>query len=121
MVNLILCKTATRTDDIFSQVRDFLSLAKEIKTFICDGSDQKHMFNFKLNSFFSHRFIQFCIDSKGYRGCDFKPTSEDDQDLIARLKRVHLDSKEALDAVESAVDDTVTQAEQPAWHRHEEF
>jgi len=53
-----------------------------------------------------NRFIQFCIDSKGYRGCDFKPSSEDDQDLVDRLKRVHLDSKEAL--------------EQPAWHRHEE-
>lgn len=70
---------------------------------------------------FPHRFIQFCIDSKGYRGCDFKPALEDDQDLIARLKRVHLDSRGALDAVESVVDDTVTQAEQPAWHRHEEF
>ena len=59
-----------------------------------------------MSSFiFFHRFIQFCIDSKGYRGCDFKPSSEDDQDLVDRLKRVHLDSKEAL--------------EQPAWHRHE--
>lgn len=74
-----------------------------------------------MSSFiFFHRFIQFCIDSKGYRGCDFKPSSEDDQDLIDRLKRVHLDSKEALDAVEFVVGDTVTQTEQPAWHRHEE-
>ena len=67
------------------------------------------------------RFIQFCIDAKGYRGCDFKPATEDDQDLIERLKRVHLDSKEALAAVETVADDSVTQAEQPAWHRDEDF
>lgn len=60
-------------------------------------------------------FIQFCIDAKGYRGCDFKPASEVDQDLIDRFKRVHLDSKEALDAVETSAD------EQPAWHRDEDF
>lgn len=67
------------------------------------------------------RFIQFCIDAKSYRGCDFKPATEDDQDLINRLKRVHLDSKEALDAVDLNADVTVTQAEQPAWHRREDY
>lgn len=61
------------------------------------------------------RFIQFCIDYRGYRGCDFKPAAEVDQDLIDRLKRVHLDSKEALDAVETIVD------EQPAWNRDEDY
>lgn len=68
-----------------------------------------------------NRFIKFCKDSKGYRGCDFKPAVEDDEDLINRLKRVHLDTKEALEAVESIEDDTVTQTEHPAWHKHEEF
>ncbi|PFX21336.1 putative helicase MOV-10 [Stylophora pistillata] len=67
------------------------------------------------------RFIKFCKDSKGYRGCDFKPAGEDDEDLINRLKRVHLDTKEALQAVESMEDNTVTQTEHPAWHKHEEF
>ena len=67
------------------------------------------------------RFIQFCIDAKAYRGCDFKPSAEGDQDLIDRLKRVHLDSKEALDAMESIADDSVTQVEQPAWHRDEDL
>lgn len=67
------------------------------------------------------RFIQFCIDAKSYRGCDFKPATEDDQDLINRLKRVHLDSKEALDAVDLSADVTVTQAEQPAWHRRDDY
>lgn len=69
-----------------------------------------------------NRFIQFCIDSKGYRGCDFKPAVDDEQDLVDRLKRVHLDSKEALEAVELDADDTVTQAaEQPAWRRDEDY
>lgn len=62
-----------------------------------------------------NRFIQFCIDCRGYRGCDFKPAAEVDQDLIDRLKRVHLDSKEALDALETIVD------EQPAWNRDEDY
>lgn len=61
------------------------------------------------------RFIQFCIDCRGYRGCEFKPAAEVDQDLIDRLKRVHLDSKEALDAVETIAD------EQPAWNRDEDY
>lgn len=68
-----------------------------------------------------NRFIKFCKDSKGYRGCDFKPAIEDDEDLINRLRRVHLDTKEALEAVESTADDTVTQAEQPEWRKPEEF
>ena len=70
----------------------------------------------------SLRFIKFCKDSKGYRGCEFNPAANDEEDLINRLKRVHLDSKEALEAVEFSADDTVTQvAEQPAWRRGEDY
>lgn len=77
---------------------------------------QQRVFFYTFN-----RFIKFCKDSKGYRGCDFKPAIEDDEDLINRLRRVHLDTKEALEAVESTADDTVTQAEQPEWCKPEEF
>ena len=70
----------------------------------------------------SLNFIKFCKDSKGYRGCEFNPAADDEEDLINRLKRVHLDSKEALKAMEFNADDTVTQvAEQPAWQRGEDY
>ena len=76
----------------------------------------------------SLRFIKFCKDSKGYRGCEFfffcefNPAADDEEDLMNRLKGVHLDSKEALEAVEFTADDTVTQvAEQPAWRRGEDY
>lgn len=69
-----------------------------------------------------NRFIKFCKDSKGYRGCEFNPAADDEEDLMNRLKRVHLDSKEALEAVEFNADETVTQvAEQPAWRRGEDY
>ena len=71
----------------------------------------------------SLRFIKFCKDSKGYRGCEFNPAADDEEeDLMNRLKRVHLDSKEALQTVELSADETVTQvAEQPAWRRGEDY
>ncbi|KAK2550951.1 putative helicase mov-10-B.1 [Acropora cervicornis] len=70
-----------------------------------------------------NRFIKFCKDSKGYRGCEFNPAADDEEeDLMNRLKRVHLDSKEALQTVELSADETVTQvAEQPAWRRGEDY
>ena len=38
----------------------------------------------------SLRFIKFCKDSKGYRGCEFNPAADDEEeDLMNRLKRVH--------------------------------
>lgn len=67
------------------------------------------------------RLIQYCINKKAYRGCDYKPPDEEEEDLINRLKRVHLGTNDAITNLREELDPTapVNSEEQP-WNRPEE-
>ena len=66
------------------------------------------------------RFIQYCIDNKAYKGCDFKPEDEDD-DLVKRFARVHLDSMEAFNKLREEEMTGAQMQEEQEWHRQDNW
>ncbi|XP_031566340.1 putative helicase mov-10-B.1 [Actinia tenebrosa] len=66
------------------------------------------------------RLIQYCVKHKAYRGCDFILPDEEEEELVRRLKRVHLHSQEAYSNLTQDQDQNLAAAEEQPWHRPED-